>query len=178
MTDNDTDDVLDTRQRDAINHLPRDIQPERDLWPDIAAHIAPRHRRMRYWPIAAAIGVAVLVGIGLFGERLNRPVAPKAPVAVTAARPAGPVAIPDTPRAMALAASLRSTTGIDPKTRAVLLTNLAIIENALDNIQRAMQQDPGNPALQRLLYQTYTSEAALMTTVQRVRLQTPAGVAV
>jgi len=48
---------------DAVNRLPKSIEPPRDLWPDIAARLGKRRRRLRYWiPLAAA---AVLAGVWL-----------------------------------------------------------------------------------------------------------------
>jgi len=48
---------------DAVNRLPKSIEPPRDLWPDIAARLGARRRRLWYWiPLAAA---AVLAGVWL-----------------------------------------------------------------------------------------------------------------
>ena len=48
---------------DAVNHLPKSIEPARDLWPGIAARLGERRRRLWYWiPLAAA---AVLAGVWL-----------------------------------------------------------------------------------------------------------------
>jgi len=48
---------------DAVNHLPKSIEPPRDLWPGIAARLGERRRRLWYWiPLAAA---AVLAGVWL-----------------------------------------------------------------------------------------------------------------
>ena len=48
---------------DAVNRLPKSIEPPRDLWPGIAARLGARRRRLWYWiPLAAA---AVLAGVWL-----------------------------------------------------------------------------------------------------------------
>jgi len=48
---------------DAVNRLPKSIEPPRDLWPAIAARLGERRRRLWYWiPLAAA---AVLAGVWL-----------------------------------------------------------------------------------------------------------------
>ena len=48
---------------DAVNRLPKSIEPPRDLWPGIAARLGERRRRLWYWiPLAAA---AVLAGVWL-----------------------------------------------------------------------------------------------------------------
>ncbi|HEX5353868.1 MAG TPA: hypothetical protein VFW60_07295 [Rhodanobacteraceae bacterium] len=177
MTTENPNDMLDRKLRDALAGLPRDIQPQRDLWPAIDARITPRHRLMRYWPAAAAIALAALVGAMVLALRFGHPAVNEPSVAVNVARPLNLDVMPHTPRAIAMAASVRRSTRLDPKTQAVLLNNLAIIENSLDNIQRALQQNPDNPGLQQLLYQMYRSEAALLDAAQRVQLQTTTGVA-
>lgn len=177
MTTENPNDMLDGKLRDALAGLPRDIQPQRDLWPAIDARITQRHRFMRYLPAAAAVALAVLVGGIVLALHFSHPTVDEPSVAVNVVRPSPLDVMPGTPRATAMAASVRRSTRLDPKTRAVLLRNLAIIENSLDNIQRALQQDPDNPGLQQLLYQMYRSEAALLDAAQRVQLQTPTGVA-
>src|SRR6185437_7597306 len=42
-----TDEIRDEILRKAMESLPREIAPERDLWPGIAARIAPRRNRFR-----------------------------------------------------------------------------------------------------------------------------------
>lgn len=178
-----SDDVLDEALRKRIAMLPREVRPKHDLWFGIEARIAPRHRFLRYWPAAAAVAVVVLAGAIFFATQFSRPVAHAPALAARIApqrvlsQPALDV-MPRTPRAIAIAASVRRSTRLDPKTQAVLLKNLAIIENSLDNIQRALRQDPGNPGLQQLLYQMYRNEAALLDAAQRVQLQTATGVQV
>jgi hypothetical protein len=173
----DENDIRDEELREALDALPREVQPERDLWPDIAARLAPRRNRFRYWPAAAAVIAIVAVGAIVAALLLSRPAANKGLVATSAKRPPANVVMPQTVRAQTLAASVRKSTRLDPKTQAVLLKNLAIIENSLDNIQQALKQNPDNPGLQTLLYQMYRNEAALLNAAQRVQLQTSTGIA-
>ncbi len=177
MTTENPNDMLDEKLREALAGLPRDIQPQHDLWPAIDARIAPRRRLMRYWPAAAAVVLAVVVGVIILAMRFSHPAINEPTVAANVSRPPALDVMPRTPRAIAIAASVRRSTRLNPKTEAVLLKNLAIIENSLGNIQRALQQDPDNPGLQQLLYQMYRSEAALLDAAQRVQLQTTTGVA-
>lgn len=180
MKDEKPDDRLDDALREAIAALPREIQPQRDLWPGIAARIAPRRRFARYWPAAAAIALVAIgaaVGTAWFDRAtVPAPAVQQAFVAAPAANPRAPAVMPRNPRALALAASVRQSTRMDPKTQAVLLRNLAIIENSLDNIQQALRQAPDDAGLQQLLYQMYRSEAALLDAAQRVQLQSSTGV--
>lgn len=171
------DDIEDQDLCRALDRLPRDIQPPHDLWSDIAKRLAPR-RRHRYWPVAAAIALVALGAIAgsilLTRPTTNQTVA-IAPVPV--AQQSAPVAMPQTARAQTLAASVRNATKLDPQTRAVLLRNLAIIEHSLDNIQRALRNNPNSAGLQNMLYQMYRNEAALMSAAQRVQLQNSTGMA-
>lgn len=179
MTHESPDGVLDQKLLDALGELPRDIQPAHDLWPGISARMAPRRRIVRYWPAAAAVVLAALVGGIVLGMQFSHTTAVNpASVAVNIVQPRALDVMPQTPRAIAVAASVRRSTRLDPKTQAVLLRNLAIIENSLDNIQHALQQDPDNAGLQQLLYQMYRSEAALLDAAQRVQLQTITGATV
>ncbi len=175
MTDENDNDIQDEKLRRALAALPREIRPERDLWPEIATRIAPRRRQ--YWPAAAAIAL-VAVGAIVASIVFTRPAANPGVAAIPTARKSAPVTMPQTVRARTLAASIRKSTRLDPKTQAVLLRNLAIIENSLDNIRRALRDDPNNPGLQGLLYQMYRNEAALLNAAQRVQLQTSTGVVI
>ena len=49
---------------DAVGRLPKNIEPPRDLWPDIAARISARSWRRWYWVPLAAAAVFALVMIG------------------------------------------------------------------------------------------------------------------
>ncbi|MGH8272822.1 MAG: hypothetical protein ACRES9_00985 [Gammaproteobacteria bacterium] len=176
MTNESSNDIRDENLRKALSALPRKIEPERDLWPGIAARIAPRQHYYRYWPAAAAIAV-IAVGAIAAAILLNRPTANKAFVATRPQQQPIAVSMPHNARAQTLAASVRKATRLDPKTQAVLLRNLAIIENSLDNIERALNKNPDNPGLQTLLFQMYRNEAALLNAAQRVQLQSSTGVA-
>lgn len=53
--------------RMALRALRRDIEPERDLWPEIAANLPPqravRPRRFPIWPMALAASMLLAVGV-------------------------------------------------------------------------------------------------------------------
>lgn len=173
-----SNEITDETLHAAVAALPKDIAPGRDLWPGIAARIAPPRRRWQ--PVAIAAAVAGLVAIGIIATTvdLHRQATP-----VVAANP-GSTAPPRASAAMPalgargqfIAATIRNSSSLDPKTQAVLLRNLGIIEASIANIQRALDQDPGNASLQPLLYQLYRDEAALVTAAQRVQLQHTTGV--
>ncbi|HEX5418811.1 MAG TPA: hypothetical protein VFY39_02315 [Gammaproteobacteria bacterium] len=175
MTPNDRDDPL----RAALDALPSEIEPPRDLWPGIAARIAPPKRGSAYrrWSIAAAMLIALAAAIGtalrgsaptmLRGRAPAEPFAASGPLTQTGA--ASPYFAA---RARFAEAAVRDSTGLTPETRTVLLQNLRIIETAMSNIQQALEKEPGNLQLRRLLFQLYQDEAAVLNAAQRVQLQT------
>lgn len=165
-------DIHDNTLRAAIATLPRELPPKRDLWPGIAAQIAPRQRWSQPWAIAAAAAALIVLGVAAATFGLHRRAMPTTIVV----QPPAPSATPALgSRGQFIATVLRNSRGMDPKTQAVLLKNLDIIETSIANIQRALAQDPGNAALQPLLYQLYRDEAALVTATQRVQLQHATG---
>ncbi len=174
-----TDELRDETLRQAVASLPREMAPARDLWPGIAARIAPRRQRSRQaWSLAA--GVALLIAIGAIFATLPMQ-RPQAPASLASQQPAlrpRPVAAKSQPneRTRMLAATIRRSTREDPQTRTVLLANLDLVEASITRIQQALGQDPGNFGLQPLLYQQYQDEATLVAAAQRVQLQTDTGV--
>lgn len=162
----------DNSPRQAIDALPRDIQPERDLWPGIAARIKRRRPPSRRW--LTGIAAAALIAFGaLIATVVSRSHAPSAPAVATA--PAGQTGS-DTAwfdaRSTYAVAAVRESTRLAPNTQAVLLRNLHIIEMSMANIRQALDKNPNDIRLHRLLYQLYQDEAALLDAAQRVQLQT------
>jgi hypothetical protein len=176
--DTRTDAIRDETLRKTVESLPREMTPERDLWPDIAARIAPHHQRLRPWSVAA--GLACLIAIGAIFATVSMQRRP-APATLAIEQPATrphPLATASVPneRTRMIAATIRHSTREDPHTQAVLLTNLDLVETSITHIQQALNEDPGNPGLQPLLYQQYRNEATLVAAAQRVQLQTATGV--
>lgn len=178
MTDETrTDELRDETLRNAVASLPREITPERDLWPGIAARIAPRHRWQPWPAAAAAIGLAAAGAIAI-ALSMHRPQTPATLATQPATTQPGPPAAVSSPneRARMVAATIRRSTDQDPHTQAVLLENLDLVETSIASIQKALNEDPDNPGLQPLLYQQYRNEATLVAAAQRVELQTATGV--
>lgn len=172
-----TDEIRDETLRKAVESLPREMVPERDLWPGIAARIAPRRRQFQSWSIAAGIASAVAVGAILAALSLHRQQTPAALATRQPTTQPQPVAAAPLPneRTRMLAATIRRSTRQDPHTQAVLLKNLDLVETSITHIQQALNEDPGNPGLQPLLYQQYRNEATLVAAAQSVQLQTTTG---
>ena len=113
-----------------------DAEPQRDLWPDIAARIAPPRRRMSanaWMSMAAAACVASVIGLSLL-KPLPAP-APAHEALGTAA-----LSAPD----------LRAV----PGSRALVKANLQLSRNSEAQIRKALQQDPDSQSLRRLLSTT------------------------
>ncbi|MGH8110375.1 MAG: hypothetical protein ACREP2_03285 [Rhodanobacteraceae bacterium] len=173
-----TNDNHDEKLRDALAALPREIAPERDLWPGIAARIAPRRHRLQPLPVAAAVAGLIAIGVLAAALSMRHPQAPATFATrqpATRSQPATGTPVPDA-RARSIAATIRNSTRQDPRTQAVLLANLDLTETSISKIQHALRTEPGNPSLQPLLYQQYRNEAVLVAAAQRVQLQTDTGV--
>ncbi|MCA9751963.1 MAG: hypothetical protein KC591_07210, partial [Gemmatimonadetes bacterium] len=149
---------------DAIRRLPREVEPARDLWPGIQARLheesaparadgrdpaAGGHGPWRWLAIAAGIAVvAVSLAYGIRrggGElptaelRLRPPIATDSYDAATASSSDDVM--------QALEARIDE---LDPATVATIKENLQVIDQALDEIRRAIAEDPSNRQLQQL----------------------------
>ena len=153
--------------------LPRELPPAKDLWPGIAAALAPERRPARYWPYALAAGVALLVVGGLIGARLAREGGLAAPGAqgedgLLAAHFEAPHDENFQTTRVALVQTYRERLALlSPVTRARVEADLAVIHSAQDDIRRALTRDPGSRVLSQLLESTTEQEFALYATVGR-----------
>lgn len=159
------------------------VEPDRDLWPMIAARIErerevqlplagqAQHQGMRRLSftipqLAAAAVVLVLASAGTAWMLLAGETA--APMA--SASPAGsivPVSATDATSGDADLAQLEAALAgaeaqLDPATVAVLRRNLLIIEQALVEAQAALDADPANPYLSRHYENTLTKKRELL----------------
>jgi len=126
--------------------LRNECQPQSDLWPGIEAAI--RARRARAWrlPLWAATALAaslvlVLALSVLRGEqRSGKPL--QAPPAIAAAQ-----------LSEAHDAALRTVVNrpLHPETRALVRANLKIVNNAEEQLKRALAEDPDGEYLKSLL---------------------------
>ena len=175
--------------------LPREIRPERDLWPEIEARLDAGRRpvpgRSR-WPLAAALAAAVaLVTVSslITIQVTQRP--DTAPVSQAAgpnglARPAGHLS-----RAAAFGPDYvlgpkyekarqqlyreldEQLETLPPRTRQVVKDNLAQIRRALAEINGALADDPGSVLLQQLLMAAYQDELNVLMEVNRMAQSLP-----
>ena len=154
-----TNDDASERIETAIGQLPRSIEPERDLWPVIEARIV--QRRSRAWDLALAAGIGALtVGALFFG------------LAQQQARDASPEwayeQLDSAYRPLREASLERYRGGadrLDPQLRAIVESNLAVIDGALTEIRVALASRPDDAALRQMLQRTYEQELALIDAV-------------
>lgn len=158
--------------------LPREAQPERDLWLGIRNRIELER--------------ATSKGAGWFGARLSVPVwAASATAVLLVALAVGtsvwlrPTVSLDDPAAIAaLADSLRDRDGVSgvhrdllallderrgqlpPEVVAAVEQNLAAIDRAITELHIAFEEHPDNPALQFLLAEAYRREADMLAQLE------------
>jgi hypothetical protein len=170
MTDEPLDPMQEARLRAAAEALPREIEPERDLWPDIRARIdADRVRpigngigargsvmRRRFPPgflvtaAAAVLVIAVAATVQIMEVRTGRAVA-----AAAADRAMATVAAFERSSAELAATLERRGATLDPRTRAVLERSLLTIDGAIAEARTALDSDPSNPAVQAFVAAAY-----------------------
>ena len=154
--------------------LTTQISPERDLWPDIATAIA-RPSRSRWTPmLAQAAAVILLVGASSGVTYLAVNDDPPPGVVMTSdllfeqASFGGQHNLgPDFQDARSnLASKLdQELMRLSPETRAEVEKNLQVIRNAIIEINGAMEQEPNNALLQKMLLKTYYEELRVMRDV-------------
>lgn len=156
------------RERDALlalkraaRALPRAIAPERDLWPAVARRTA-KPRRSLSLPLALAASVAAAL-IGVVATKLAERALHEPPATVAAATPSQPQG-----RALFVAQVVQSSPAVPVQTRAVVEHNLRLIQQALAEIEQAVERDPGNADLRQLLISIHMQESALIEKMQRV----------
>lgn len=195
MKDNGGQQPNDDRWVKAASRLPRDIRPERDLWPEIAARLEDKggvRKPRRGWRLAGALaaGIALvtlssLITLWVTDRPASVPLSRvQAPAGV--ARPAravvgdatfgpGYVLGPKYERARQqlsqdLDAQLES---LPAETRDVIQKNLGQIRDALAEINSALADDPGNMLLQQLLMAAYQDEMSVLMEVNRMARSLP-----
>ncbi len=158
--------------------LPKEIAPARDLWPGIAARLGESPQRVRSfgWPMALAAGLLVAAVSALLTWGLVRE--PAAPVQVAETLPVDPAIVPVNygtnsalrPSDLAARDELlvqfrRRIDELSPQTRDTVLRNIAVIQQAANEIDAALAQDPASGLLNQLLLDTYKQELQLYSKV-------------
>jgi len=177
----------DERIDAALASLPRELQPARDLWPDIESRLEPRGRRGAWaWQAAAAI-VLVAVSSLVTATLVRRADAPVARTSTQASQAAvmpttfGPSYSLNAEYDMArrqLATDLEQRlAGMPPSARQKLEANLAEMHRAAAEINVALARQPGHPLLEELLLNTYQDELGVLASVNQLTGTAPAATA-
>jgi hypothetical protein len=155
--------------------LPRQIQPPRDLWPDILHQItretAARGRPPGWLPLALAASLLVAVSSTVtlwLVMPMSEPAWQTAGIvwqdpAVLATRYAGAVEAEFTPARVALRAQLpRQLDRLGPEARDSVLNNLREIDTATQEIRGAIGRDPKAIYLVEMLVALYAREIDIL----------------
>lgn len=178
------------RLDEALASLPREVQPQRDLWPGIRAEVektpivtdaAPvvRPYAARGFQVAAAALLVVATSVTTYfvtRQSLRNEAAQIAqrevPAPMLAAQPAGFRFGPEllgagyvNARAELDEAFRQRVASLPPVTRAKLERNLADLRSAANEISATLAEHPSDALLQQLLMSTYQSELQLLSDV-------------
>ena len=157
--------------------LPREVAPPRDLWAGIAERIQEERRsrfpRWATWSLAAAAVLVMSASLALVHRTAPGGPAPS-PAFVTAPAGLDPTSIgaaeQDYQQAAAalLAALQERRQTLSPEALASVEKNLAVIDQALDQVRAALGRDPGNPELTRMLVSTHRKKVDTLRRVVRL----------
>lgn len=162
--------------------LPKGVAPKRDLWPDIEARLSERapasRSRSVYTTVyrgLVAMAAAVLIFVaGMWYARNGMPEVHAPGVAENSANDLQPPTQVELAGYQEIAreyagvrASLREALdkarpNLAPETVKVVDDSLATIDRAIDEIETALANDPGNPTLIRSLVAVYDQEVGLL----------------
>ncbi|HEY5647624.1 MAG TPA: hypothetical protein VIS76_16865 [Pseudomonadales bacterium] len=171
--------------------LPRSVAPERDLWPEIAAHLdqnrtaaedesPPAAGRSLWRPLALAAGLLLATILGFWLGRSPDGGAPDAQrlAATEVAAGAGTVvAVRTAPAGVEASRGLHETrlallqeieqrvAALPPSSREVVIDNVRTINRALDEISSALAGSAGADANLQLLMNMYADQLVLLNSV-------------
>jgi hypothetical protein len=160
------------------------VKPERDLWPEIEQAIGAPARRERsawnsMWAQAAAVVLLVGGSSGITYLAVKDGGDPTLPVVQTTELSFSPVSGsfgsqytlgPDYQDARRLLAGRLDDKleTLPEETRADVVANLEAIRKAIEEINRALAEEPDSVLLQELLLDTYRDELSLMNKVDGI----------
>lgn len=173
-----------------LGSLADEIEPPRDLWPEIASRLAaPVVVAGRFGPaarrwLAVAASVAAALAALLLAYSSGRQQGSAGTVAAREATPlAVPAALNDTgfagaeaefraarDRLLAALADRRDT--MSPETRQIVDDNLRVIDEAIERISAALVDDPLNPRLANQLASAYRRQIELLQRASRLPAET------
>lgn len=182
--------------------LPKDVQPERDLWQGIQAEIAKtpivtdtapvvHFASTRWFQIAAGVLLVLATSFTTFvitrqsmeKDAVQMAQTQQQATVPTAAAPLNAMPVSFGPEALG-ADYLKARSELDkrfaeriktlaPSTRAKLERNLADLRHAANEISATLAENPSDPLLQDLLMSTYQRELQLLADVSEVPASHP-----
>ena len=164
------DQIDDKLMADAAK-LSTEVRPQRDLWPEIEASIQAQQRKPRSPIFAQAAAVLLLVGASsgvtymVMKNEQPTQVAVSSDYVFDRAAFGGSHSLGPgfTDARSGLASKLNTQLErLSPEDRKSVEDNLAVIRQAIDDINAELVEDPDNAHLQALLLKTYREELALM----------------
>ncbi len=170
---------FDDKLMEAASTLETEVTPERDLWPDIENSITKPSRGRWNTVFAQAAAVVLLIGAssGLTYLAMNNRIPPAtphvntAPLQIDQASFGGSYVLgPDyhDAREVLRAQFEEQLERLTPEERAEITRNVDAIRSVIEEINRALSNDPDSALLQELLMSTYQEELSLMMKVDGV----------
>lgn len=153
--EHDADDAAFLEPR--IRALPSEIQPPNDLWPQIRGRLPARRRGRPAWFHRPMMQLAAGIAIALLSSGAT---------AYFLRDQTSPGRNGDTARASAVLESQLNK--LHPTTVAALRQSLTVIDSAIAESRRALEDDPGNPALTELLQAVQQQRLELLRQATRL----------
>ena len=183
--DRNDEEIFDDELMAKASKLSTPVAPKRDLWPDIeqvisAPIVSERSAWNTVWAQAAAIILLVGGSSGLTYMAMSGDDDPTVPVIDTQTQLVfEPVSGsfgsqyflgPDYQDARRVVSGNLSERleDLSPEARREVLANIETIRNAIEDINRALAEDPGNVLLQELLIDTYRDELSVMKKIDTI----------
>ena len=160
--------------------LDKEMQPERDLWPEIADIIRDvpqlefnQPNYVRWMPMAMAASLMIAIGALGFAGFTNYSLKQQS---LTSVIDETTVKLIDQPfmiaRTSYLTALVTDEQQMSPEVREVLKKNLKIIDDATQEIREALKENPNDPFLTDALLLTRQKELALLNQITNQGLDT------
>jgi anti-sigma factor RsiW len=162
--------------------LPKVARPGRDLWPGIAEEIGKPHRVLTFQARTAVWGGLAAAAALLIAVLLGRGPGEGGPGSGSASQTASPSLVSASPEAdlreaegdyeraiQALVAALEANRDrLAPETLRGVEQNLAVIDEAVREVRAALDQEPGNPELTRMLASTQRKKVDVLRRVVKL----------
>ncbi len=153
--------------------MPTELQPGRDLWPEIAARIQMPAQAsgaaLHWWQSPVFVAASLMVAASALTYALTRPDTQGLPASAGQAMPAYDLEAGFLAQRGRLESQLEGhIASLSPEMQELVRTNLAAIRSSMREISMALSNDPANPDLQDLMLSTYEQELQVMTELTKI----------